>query len=90
MDEMALNNRLNALIEMIARVEKKTDFILKQMNLEYHDPTEEVPLPSVVELLKQGNMLAAIQEYRRIKGSSLNDARAAVEMLNIKLKSAGK
>jgi ribosomal protein L7/L12 len=90
MDDMALNSRLNALIEMIARLEKKTDFILKQMNLEYHDPTEEVLLPSVVELLKQGNMLAAIQEYRRIKGSSLNEAKAAVEAMNIKMKSIAK
>jgi ribosomal protein L7/L12 len=87
MDDMALNSRINALIEAIARLDRKTDFILKQMNLEYHDPTEEVVLPSVVELLKQNNLLGAIQEYRRLKGSSLNDARAAVEAMNIKMKS---
>ena len=89
MDDMALNSRLNALIEAIARLEKKTNFILKQMNLEYHDEHEDAPLPTVLELVKQGNLIAAVQEYRRIKGSSLSEAKAAVEALNVKVKFAG-
>lgn len=89
MDDLALQSRFEALAKALNRIDKKADFILKHLNLEYHDATEEIPLPSVVELIRKNQMLAAITEYRRIKGSSLGEAKAAVEALQIKLQTGG-
>ncbi len=78
--------RFEVMAKAIARLERKTDFILQQLNLEYIDNAEEsVPpqLAQVAALLKQGKKLQAIQAYRKLTDASLEEAQLAVQKLEL-------
>jgi ribosomal protein L7/L12 len=81
--------RFARLAQAIGRLERKTDFILKELKLEYtDDPDADVP-PELVEvhaLLKQGKRLQAIQAYRKLTGAGVDEAATAVEELELGLK----
>ncbi len=85
MDDHQLSVRFNAQAAVIARLERKVNFILTELKLDY--PEEEVPaeLKEVVALVRQGDMMGAIKAYRQATGASLNDAKAQVEALSLKL-----
>lgn len=81
-----LNERFRRLAQGIARLERKTDFLLRNLNLEYiDDPDEGVPpqLAEVHDLLKQGKRLQAIQAYRKLTNASLEAAKAALDNLEM-------
>lgn len=81
-----INERLSRLAQAIARLERKTDFILKELRLEYIDnPAGSIP-PELVEvyaLLQQGKKLEAIQAYRKVTQAGFEAARAAVEKIEL-------
>ncbi len=81
-----LNEHFNRISQAIARLERKTDFILKELKLDYIDnPAGSVPpeLAEVYALLKQGKKLQAIQAYRQLTNASAEVAKAAVENLEM-------
>ncbi len=83
-----LSERLGRLADAIGRLERKTDFILKHLHLEYtDDPESSIPpgLAEVYALLKQGKRLQAIQAYRKATGSDLDQAKVGVENLEMGL-----
>lgn len=83
MDQL-LEARLSQLAQAIGRLERKTDFILKQLNLQYtDDPESSIPphLAEVYALLKQGKKMEAIKAYRQQTGAKLDEAITAVEKL---------
>lgn len=84
MDDRALYSRFDSLAQSIARVERKVDFILKELKLDY--PDDEVPpeLARVHRLLGQGKKDDAVEEYQKVKNASLSEARAVVEALDMK------
>ncbi len=88
MDDHQLAFRFNALELKMARLEKKVDFILEQLKLNYAEEPEEIgpEFKQVVELLKKGNMMGAIQAYRMVTGAPLEEAKTAVQELNLKVK----
>ncbi len=85
MDDHELSYRFNAQKLAIARLERKINFILTELKLDY--PEEEVPPESkeVVAFLKQGDMMAAIKAYRQATGAPFNEAKAYVEALASRL-----
>ncbi len=85
MDDHQLGYRFNALAASIARVERKVNFILQELKLAYPEETDMDPeMKQVVDLLKKGNRLAALQAYRKLTGASLEDAYIGLEDLNVK------
>jgi ribosomal protein L7/L12 len=83
-----LATRLDGIARAIARLERKTDFILKQLNLEYTDQPEDSIPPNLVEaydMLKQGKRLQAIQIYRKQTGVGLDEAKLAIEKIELGL-----
>lgn len=81
-----LNERFSRLAQAIARLERKTDFILRNLNLEYLDnPGDSIPpqLAQVHALLKQGKRLQAIMEYRKLTNATLDQAKAALDQLEM-------
>jgi len=83
-----LATRLDAIAQAIARLERKTDFILKQLNLEYVDHPEDSIPPHLIEvyaLLKEGKRLQAIQAYRKQTGVGLDEAKTAIESIELGL-----
>ncbi len=86
MDYQELHEQLSRIAQAVARLERKTDFILKQLNLEYVDnPDSGIPpqFAEVYALLRQGKKLQAIQAYRSKTGAGLNEAKAAVEKMEL-------
>ncbi len=72
--------------QAIARLERKTDFILKQLNLEYVDHPEDnipAPLAEVYALVKKGKRLEAIAAYRKQTGVGLAEAKLAIQKIEL-------
>jgi len=85
-DERSLNERLNRVAQAVARLERKTDFILQHLQLTYVDtPGKNIPpeLAEVYALLQQGKKLEAIQAYRKLTKANLDAARVAVENIEL-------
>ncbi len=81
-----INERFSLVAQAIARLERKTDFILKELKLEYIDnPEGNIPpqLAEVYALLKQGKKLQAIQAYRKVTNANYDVAKVAVENLEM-------
>lgn len=88
-DLQALNEHLSRVAQAVARLERKTDFILRHLNLEYKDePESSVPqeFAEVYALLKQGKKVEAIRAYRMATGLGMNAAKVAVEEMELGLK----
>ncbi len=84
-----LTTRLNAIAKAITRLERKTDYILKQLNLQYSDPSEDSnpdPLEEVYDLIREGRKLQAIQVFQNKTGVRTDEATLAVEKLAKRLK----
>lgn len=81
-----INERLSRLAQAIARLERKTDFILTELKLEYIDnPADSIPpeLREVHALLQQGKKLEAIQAYRKLTQVGFEAAKTAVEKIEL-------
>ncbi len=86
MDDKSLNEHLTRIAQAVARLERKTDFILDHLNLTYIDtPGNNIPpeLREVYALLQQGKKLEAIKAYRNITQVGFEAARAAVEKIEL-------
>jgi ribosomal protein L7/L12 len=71
--------------QRIARLERKVDFILKELGLEYEGREEDSfpGLDEVKDLLRQGRKIQAIKVYRQRTGVGLREAKEAVERIEI-------
>ncbi len=89
MDDQQLAYRFNGIAASIARVERKVNFILKELKLGYPEEISVDPeMDKVLDFLKKGNRIAALQTYRKLTGAPLEDAYAALEDLNVKARVA--
>ena len=77
--ESEVRNRLR-------RLEQKVDFLLTELGLAQKEeaslPKVNPALTEVMALLKQNKKINAIALYRKITGSSLEEAKKAVENLS--------
>ncbi len=88
MDDL-LQQRLNRLAQDMGRLERKTDFILRPLQLEYVDKPEDsisADLVEVYALLKQGKKVEAIRAYRQRTGANAAAAITEVEKLEGEIK----
>lgn len=86
MDDRTINEHLSRLSQAIARLERKTDFMLEHLHLTFVDePGNKIPseLREVYALVQQGKKLEAIQAYRRITQASFEVAKTAVEKIEL-------
>lgn len=90
MSETYFYERIQALTERLERLERKVEFILMKLELEYDEAVDEetldkeaVPayLAEVEELLSRGNKIGAIKVYRYNTGVGLQEAMVAVETI---------
>ena len=78
MDDSA---RLAALQVKVADLERKLNFVLDQLKLNYQAPALSPALSAVADLLRGGNKLEAIKVYQKLSGGGLREAKEAVETL---------
>lgn len=86
MDDKTINEHLSRIAQAIARLERKTDFILDNLKLTFVDePGRTIPpeLQEVYALLQKGKKLEAIQAYRKITQVGFEVAKTAVEKIEL-------
>ncbi len=82
MDDSA---RLNALQLRVGELERKLDFVMQQLKLEYQDDPLTPALTAAAAWLRKGNKLEAIKAYQQTTGVGLKESKDAVEALEKKL-----
>ena len=78
MDDSA---RLNALQLKMAELERKLNFVLDHLHVQYTEAPQSPALAEAANWLRQGNKLEAIKAYQKATGLGLKDAKDAVEAL---------
>lgn len=83
MSDAAEYAQLYQLMQKVARLERKMDFILQHLGLEYDEQDEPAPayIGQIKSLLQRGNKIEAIKIYREATGVGLAEAKAAVEAI---------
>ena len=69
------------LAEKVAKLERTVAFLLEKLDMTYTDDPSKSTSVGVLNLVKQGNMMAAIQLYRQESGVCLAEAKQFVESL---------
>ena len=82
MDDSA---RIAALQLKVGELERKLNFVMQQLKLEYTDDPLPPTLAEAASWLKKGNKLEAIKVYQQMTGSGLKESKDAVEALEQKL-----
>ena len=65
----------------VAELERKIDFLLEKLNLEYVDNPPPPQFPEVERWLRKGEKLQAVKAYQLNTGAGLNEAKSAVEAI---------
>lgn len=82
------SQRLAALLKQVNQLERKVDFVLKQLNLEYKEgESKEMVQPQVEKLLQQGKRLDAIKLWQMETELGLREAKEAVMKIEQEMKS---
>ncbi|MCI0394942.1 MAG: ribosomal protein L7/L12 [Chloroflexi bacterium] len=78
MDE---HERVSTLMKQVYQLERKVDFLLKHLNLEYQEEPDLTVRPQVEALLRQGKQIEAIKLFRTVTGLGLREAKDAVDKI---------
>jgi ribosomal protein L7/L12 len=79
MSDAELSMRVGDLSRRLAELERKVDYMLKALNIEYQIPAEPPYLQQVRTLAAAHKLIDAIKLYRENTGASLADAKNFVE-----------
>ena len=80
--------RLNALQLKVSELERKLNFVLDQLQLQYNEAPLDPALTQAANWVRQGNKIEAIKVYQKMTGLGLKETKAAVEALEQKLNAA--
>jgi ribosomal protein L7/L12 len=68
-------------LQALARIERKLDLVMRHLDIVDHAPPEPDPFTEVRDLARRGKKIQAIKVYREITGTSLKEAKDAVERM---------
>ena len=77
--------RITALQVKVGELERKLNFVMQHLRLEYKEDPLSSALTEAASWLKQGNKLEAIKVYQQMTGAGLKESKDAVEALEKKL-----
>lgn len=63
----------------LSRLDRKMDIVIRHLGLQFEDKAAEMVRP----LLLAGKKVDAVKEYRRITGAALNDAKQAIDAIEL-------
>jgi ribosomal protein L7/L12 len=81
MTESDLSLRLGDLSRRLSALERKVDFILTALKLDYQEPPEPAYMAQIRALVAQHMIVDAIKLYRENTGASMSDAKNYVETM---------
>jgi hypothetical protein len=75
------SERINALQLKVGELERKLDFVMSFLKLQYHDAPLPVAQSEALKWLRQGNKIEAIKAFRAATGVGLKEGKDAVDAL---------
>jgi ribosomal protein L7/L12 len=82
------SSRIAALQLKVADLERKLNFVLDHLKLEYTAEPLNPALDEAANWLRKGQKIEAIKVYQKMTGQGLKEAKDAVEALEQKLNAA--
>jgi ribosomal protein L7/L12 len=79
------SSRLSALQLKVGELERKLDFVLQHLGIQYRDAPLSATQADALNWLRKGNKIEAIKVYREATGLGLKEAKDAVEALERQL-----
>ena len=78
---MSDSDRLSALMLKVGELERKLDFVMQHLKLQYHEAPQSAAQTEALKWVRKGNKIEAIKVYRELTGVGLKEAKDAVEAL---------
>jgi len=75
------SSQMRALQADVAALQRKLDYVVRHLGLQYSDDPLGPGLAKAAELLRQGSEIEAIKAYREATGAGLKESKEAVEEL---------
>jgi ribosomal protein L7/L12 len=69
------------LLQRVARLERQVDFLLQHLGIAYREDPHAGVSPEILDLVRRGEKIKAIQLYREITGLGLKEAKDFIESL---------
>ena len=79
------SERISQLMFKVGELERKLDFVMQQLKLQYRDEPLSAAQAEALKWLRQGNKIEAIKAYRAATGLGLKEGKDAVDALEQKL-----
>jgi ribosomal protein L7/L12 len=79
------SGRIIELSMRVAELERKVEFLLGHLHLEYRDQGYDPTMAEITELLRRGNKIEAIKIYRERHNVGLAEAKAAIDRIEANL-----
>ncbi|MBX3064115.1 MAG: hypothetical protein KF726_14145 [Anaerolineae bacterium] len=76
--------RITTLMQQVAELQRKVDFLMKHLNINYEDNPPDLELgirPQIEELIRTGKKMEAIKLYQVELRTGLREAKDAVEVI---------
>ena len=85
MSDLDVSSRITALQVKVCELERKLNFVMEHLKLEYKDEPITAALEEAAHWLKKGNRIEAIKVYQNLTGKGLKESKDAVDALASKL-----
>jgi ribosomal protein L7/L12 len=80
---MSLDREVLELRQQVGKLERQIAFLLDHLGLEYHEEPNVDVSPEILELVRRGKTVKAIQQFRRETGFGLKEAKEFIESLEV-------
>jgi ribosomal protein L7/L12 len=78
---MSLDREVMELWQKVGKLERQVAFLLEHLGLEYREEPNAGVSPEVLDLVRRGKTVKAIQQFRRETGLGLKEAKEFIESL---------
>ncbi len=85
MSDLDFSSHITALQVKVGELERKLNFVMEHLKLEYKDDPATAALEEAAHWLKKGNRVEAIKAYQSLTGKGLKESKDAVDALASKL-----
>ena len=80
---MSLDSEVLQLRQRVGGLERQVSFLLDHLGLEYREEPNAGVSPEILELVRRGKTVKAIQQFRRETGFGLKEAKEFIESLEV-------
>ena len=80
---MSLDHEVMEMWQRVGKLERQVSFLLEHLELEYREEPNTGASPEVLELVRRGMTVKAIQQFRRETGFGLKEAKEFIESIEV-------